>query len=58
MSGNEGECTKTAFDDLARKGFLNNPDDWKKSVDEGPVYERLPMFITFVLDRVSDTPAY
>ncbi|MGQ7276654.1 M23 family metallopeptidase [Brevibacillus thermoruber] len=53
MSEKDREYTKAAIDNLAKKGLLNNPDDWKKSVDDGTVYQRLPMFTAVVLDRVS-----
>lgn len=54
MNHSDRDYTKTAIDNLAKKGLLNNPDDWKQSVDDGTVYERLPMLTVVVLDRVSD----
>lgn len=54
MNHSDRDYTKTAIDNLVKKGLLNNPDDWKKSVDDGTVYQRLPMLTAVVLDRVSD----
>lgn len=54
MNQSDRDYTKTAIDNLAKKGLLNNPDDWKKSVDDGTVYGQLPMLTAVVLDRVSD----
>lgn len=54
MKENFKKYVKDSIDNLAKKGLLNNPDDWKKKVDSGEIYDDLPMFTAVLLDRISD----
>lgn len=54
MSQQDRGYTKTAINNLAKKGLLNSPEDWIESIDNGKVYERLPMMIAVLLDRITN----
>lgn len=54
MSEQGKKYAKDAISSLAEKGFLNNPDDWKKRVDDGTIYQELPWLTLVLLDRTTN----
>lgn len=54
MSEQGKKYAKGAIDSLFNKGHLNSPDDWKKRVDDGTIYQELPWLTFVLLDRVSN----
>ncbi|MFC8688130.1 N-acetylmuramoyl-L-alanine amidase family protein [Brevibacillus porteri] len=54
MSEQGKQYAKGAIDNLTKKGHLNDPDLWKKRVDEGTIYQELPWLTLLLLDRVSN----
>lgn len=54
MSDVGKKYAKEALDNMAKKGYLNSVDDWKKRVDDGSIYQELPWFTMVLLDRISD----
>ncbi len=53
MSDQGKKYAKEAIDSLSKKGFLNSPEDWKKRVDSGEIYQELPWMTLVLLDRIS-----
>jgi|GEM_PF-2052479 len=54
MSEQGKKYAKEAIDSLSKKGFLNSPEDWKKRVDSGEIYQELPWMTLVLLDRISN----
>ncbi|RNB52695.1 N-acetylmuramoyl-L-alanine amidase [Brevibacillus gelatini] len=54
MSDQGKQYAKNAISSLAQKGYLNNPDDWEKRVDDGTIYQELPWLTLVLMDRITD----
>jgi N-acetylmuramoyl-L-alanine amidase CwlA len=48
------QAAKQAIDDLAKRGLIDSPDQWKQKLEQGKVMDDMPWLFFVMMERIAD----